>query len=87
MGLLVGLLLPLGRSRVGAGILGLIGSVPYFVLLRLSMTGEGSWSRVDTATIAVLAVFFGIPAGLIAREIFYEPDENGKHRDSDSSHV
>ena len=82
VGTVVGILLPLARWKVGAAIIGMIGTIPYMSLVRGSIPGLGPWSLVDTVTVAVLTIFFGIPAGLICREIFWsdEPHTEDKER-------
>jgi hypothetical protein len=55
-------------------------TVPYMLLIRNSISDMGPWSRVDTIAVGLLTVFFGIPAGLMSREIFMSDEDRGKRR-------
>lgn len=72
-GLVVGVLLPLTRWKVGAATVGVLAALPVGVLVRLMTDGLTGWTAEDTATALLFALAVGAPSGIIYRRIF-EPN-------------
>ena len=69
-GALVGLLLPLGKWRPGAALVGFLAILPVGAAIELStLTGSG-WTRANTFVLIVGAVGIGVPVGAIYHAMF-----------------
>jgi len=71
-GIATGILLPLARWTAGAALVGIVAAVPlgYFGLRAIG--GAAPWGREDTLVLAIFALAFGGPAGMLYREIFLD---------------
>jgi hypothetical protein len=64
-GAIVGLLLPLGRSRIGAALVGLFAAVPAFFAFGMAAEPGSAWFTSMPKYALIAAVVMGPPAGLI----------------------
>ena len=67
-GAIVGALRPLGRSRLGAVLLGVIACVPVAIAIRLAAEGFTPWTRGDSIIVGLMAVGFGGVSGFTFHE-------------------
>lgn len=69
-GALIGALLPLMRSALGAVVCGIIAMAPWMAGIAVTMDhGLTSWGTVDSFMVSIMSVVFGTIVGLGAREI------------------
>ena len=79
-GAVVGALRPLGRSRPGSALLGLMAAVPLFVAIRFAAEGPAPWTRGDTVLVGVCALFAGPLTGLALHEGLVRRAPAGRRR-------
>jgi hypothetical protein len=63
-GALVGLCLPLMKSKVGCAVVGVLGILPIAILIRIVTTTGARWEQADFVTVIVGALLLGIPMGV-----------------------
>jgi hypothetical protein len=69
-GVVGGALAPVRRWRVGAAIAGMMSAIALYGAIEVVRRWGQPWGGEDYAVLAILAVFFGIPVGLIYRDMF-----------------
>lgn len=82
-GLLVGVLQPLGRRKVGAAALGILVGAVFGVSLHYAERPIASWGAKQVVVVAILALALGAPLGISFREIFLDKDArepSSRHR-------
>jgi len=77
-GLLIGLLLPLGRTRVGAAAIGFVAAVPVFWALAMTEATSRSMWQVLLQDAIPLGGIMGPAAGLIVRSAFGRSADGGR---------
>jgi hypothetical protein len=70
IGSLVGLLLPLAKSRLGAVLVGSVAGTATFVFALVSIYGFTSWSGVAALLAVTWGVLVGSSCGLVYRQLF-----------------
>lgn len=71
-GLIIGVLSPLLRWRVGAAVIGMLAAAPMFMGILMLRDGFSHWSTMETGVLAILVLAFGIPGGIIVRAFWIE---------------
>ena len=66
---LVGSLSRLLRYAIGAALVGMISVTPIAAAILATRSGFTGWSRLDTVTLVMFSVCFGIPGGLVVRAL------------------
>ena len=70
---LVGLLLPIGRSRAGAAVLGFIGGIPVYGIVGMAATPPHTWWPGLLIITLIAATVVGAPLGLL----IWRDEQNG----------
>ena len=70
IGVLVSVLEPVARSKVGAAILGAAVAALLGCVLQYLTGDSRTWTRGDIALIGIFSLTLGVPVGLSYREIF-----------------
>jgi hypothetical protein len=67
-GVLVGLLLPLTKTKVGSGFVGFVAFVPSAIVMHYPGLSDLEWTRLDVVAAFLGALFLGVPLGLYYNE-------------------
>lgn len=80
-GIIVSMLLPLTKWKMGSAIVGCVAAIPVSVVIRFATDGFKPWETSDTVTSIFLCLALGAPTGVIYREIFLIPGETHNNGD------
>ena len=72
-GAVAGLLLPLGRSPVGAAVGGAAAALPLYAAMYVARRGMALPTGADLAAVITAAMIVGGAAGVILRRVFLDP--------------
>jgi hypothetical protein len=73
-GAVVGLLLPLARSRIGSMVIGMLAILPIGAIVQYSTLHGAPWSFADIFVVIVGAMAIGVPAGAVYHELVSSSD-------------
>ena len=70
-GIVLGLVLPLARWKLGAALLGFLALIPLYGVIMFSLHGW-NWDYRDTLATVIAALVVGAPVGLVYRSLFLD---------------
>lgn len=80
-GALFGSMASLLRGKVGAFCLGVLAAVPLGFGIIITENQFTSWTTTESITLAMFALFFGGPGGLIVREFAVRSESHKRRKD------